>query len=493
MEKLQIKENFNIFGIATIIYALIYVVCMFDNGSGITYPIFAMASLVFIAFCVKKLGLFFRKGSLFYIASIMLLAISTFCTDDIRIIFFNKVGIFFLIITFVLHTAYGMDKWNLGKYISSIFIVLCSSLGEIVRPFSDGIWYLKNKVDKRNDKILYLLGGILITVPLFIIVLCLLSSADAIFGDMTKAVFEFFLFGNIFVAGFMFAFMFMMSYCILAFMEKRNLVQEVKDSRTGEPLLAIPVVFALSLMYMVFSGIQIASLFLRKMQLPENYTYASYAREGFFQLLLVSVINLIIVLVCLYRFKENKLLKGLLIIMSLCTFVMIASSAMRMILYIQYYYLTFLRMFVLWSLLVLTCIFMGILISIIKTDFPMFKYSMIVITCLYIGLSFSHPDYWIAKVNIAGMREQTNTSYDYYFLTKLNADAAPVLIDYMIEEGYCIEEFYENEDKYSNIVYNENTFGYEYLRRIEDRTYDNVGRRFNVSRYIGKNYYYLKK
>ena len=63
----------------------------------------------------------------------------------------------------------------------------------------------------------------------------------------------------------------------------------------------------------------------------------------------------------------------------------------------------------------------------------------------------------------------------------------------MIEEGYCIEEFYENEDKYSNIAYNKNTFGYEYLRRIEDRAYGNVGRRFNLSRYIGQKYYYLKK
>ncbi|MBR6697571.1 MAG: DUF4173 domain-containing protein [Lachnospiraceae bacterium] len=493
METLKVKENFKVFGIAAIIYALIYVICMFDNGSGVAYPVFVTCTFVFIFFCMKKLGVKLRKGSYFYIVSIMLIAIATFCTDDGRIIFLNKIAVFFLVITFVLHTAYDMDEWNLEKYILSVITVLCLSIGEIIRPFSDAIWYLKNKMDKRSNKIFYALAGTFIALPLFMLIFALLSSADAIFGEMSKKMYYLFSFGNIFLMGIMFTFMFMMSYCILAFMEKRNISKEVKDTKTGEPFLAIPVVFLLSVMYIVFSGIQIASLFLRKMQLPESYTYASYAREGFFQLLLVSMINLVIVIVCLYRFKENKLLKGLLIIMSLCTFIMIASSAMRMILYIQYYHLTFLRIFVLWSLLVLTFIFTGVLISIIKADFPILKYSVIVITCLYVGLSFSHPDYWIAKVNIEGMKEQTNTSYDYYFLTKLNTDAAPVLIDYMIEEGYCIEEFYENEDKYSNIAYNKNTFGYEYLRRIEDRAYGNVGRRFNLSRYIGQKYYYLKK
>ena len=59
----------------------------------------------------------------------------------------------------------------------------------------------------------------------------------------------------------------------------------------------------------LFSGIQIFGLFLGKMQLPEGYTYAQYAREGFFQLLAVSILNLILVLVCLSFFRESKVLK----------------------------------------------------------------------------------------------------------------------------------------------------------------------------------------
>ena len=48
--------------------------------------------------------------------------------------------------------------------------------------------------------------------------------------------------------------------------------------------------------YVLFCIIQIFSLFLGKMQHPAGYTYARYAREGFFQLLFVCMINVCLVL-----------------------------------------------------------------------------------------------------------------------------------------------------------------------------------------------------
>ena len=95
------------------------------------------------------------------------------------------------------------------------------------------------------------------------------------------------------------------------------------------------------------------------MRLPEGYTYSSYARQGFFQLLAVCIINLIIVLVCLGFFRESRVLKGILTVISLCTYIMVASSAYRMILYIQICQLTFLRIIVLWALAV-TALVLGL-------------------------------------------------------------------------------------------------------------------------------------
>ena len=146
-------------------------------------------------------------------------------------------------------------------------------------------------------------------------------------------------------------FMFWASYCLLSGLCKKELSEEVKDKKKGEPILAITITSLLSVLYLVFSGIQIIYLFMGQMQLPEGYTYAEYAREGFFQLLVVCIINLIIVLSTLTLFQESNILKGVLTVMSFCTFIMIASSALRMFLYIESYYLTFLRIFVLWTLM----------------------------------------------------------------------------------------------------------------------------------------------
>lgn len=488
----HVKENFHIFGVASFLYACLYAFCMYKNDAGITYTLLVVGGLFFIQYCFKKLDVEMKKESRFYMVSMVLLSISTFCTDDWRIIFFNKLGVFLLTISMVLGALYETKQWNLGKYLGSIVKVCFMSIGELGKPFSDLKWYCKNKLEKKNNKYLYVLMGIVITIPVFIVVFALLASADIVFNDMAKNLLKDVDFADAYLITLTIVSVFLATYCILAYLCKKTIKEEVEDSRKGEPLIAIPVVTILSLLYIVFSGIQIVYLFMRRMQLPTGYTYAQYAREGFFQLLAVSVINLVIVLIGLYYFKPSKVLKVVLTIMSLCTFVMIVSSAMRMMIYIMYYYLTFLRIFVLWGLVVLFLIFCGVIAYIVKGSFPLFRYSMIVVTCLYIALSFSHPDYWIAKVNLESTKPTRSEFFrgaayeDYYLLRTLSADAAPVLIDWIAEEGYSFEYYNLEFDRYP-IGFEEGDHEYEAYRYLRDLKYSctDIGiRNFNVSRFI---------
>ncbi len=499
----HIKENFHIYGVASILYGLLYVFCMFKNDAGITYPLFAAGTIGYILFVLRKLEMKLKKESRFYIISILLLGISTFCTDDGRIIFFNKTGVFLLTICMVLGVIYDTAQWNLGKYLGSIVRVCAMALCEINKPFSDFVWYCKNKLGQKHSKYLYLMIGLGITIPLFVVVFMLLTSADAVFRDMANNLFSGIMIGDWIIIAFMFLFMTMASYCLVVNISKKEIKEEVVDSRKWEPLIGIPVASVLSLLYLVFSGIQIVYLFLGNMQLPEGYTYAEYAREGFFQLLAVSIINLIIVLIGLYYFKPSKILKVVLTIMSLCTFIMIASSAMRMVIYIQYYYLTFLRILVLWSLAVLALIFAGVIVYIVKESFPLFRYSLIVFTCLYIGLSFSHPDYWIAKVNLESTNAMRSEFFkgaaydDYYFLSELSADAAPVMVEWIVEEGYSTNVYYGNNTTLENYMtmnggivnapgseINEKiSCAYWYLEGLREECSDMSLREFNLSRF----------
>ena len=78
----KVKENFHIYGIATFLYACLYALCMYRNSSGVSYPFFVAGSLFYICFCLAKLGISWKKEGAFYAISMMLLSISTFCTDD---------------------------------------------------------------------------------------------------------------------------------------------------------------------------------------------------------------------------------------------------------------------------------------------------------------------------------------------------------------------------------------------------------------------------
>lgn len=509
-ETRRMRNGFGFFGPATFAYAVLYAFCMFHNGAGITFPFFIAGSLLYLCFSLNKLGISLKKGSIFYMVSMMLLAVSTFCTDDARIISFNKTGIFLLMMSLLLKQFFDTSKWELGKYLLAICQLVFGCFGEIGKPFSDMAAYFKSSKNKHGKKIWYAVLGVVIAIPIFLVVLLLLSSADAVFRDMTNRVFDNINFGNICNVIFRIAFIYFASYMLTSFLCKRIISEDVKDKRKGEPIIAITITGMLSFLYLIFSGVQIIYLFLGKLQLPAGYTYAEYAREGFFQLLAVSILNLIIVLVAMSFFRENKVLKAVLTIMSLCTFIMIASSAMRMIIYIQYYYLTFLRILVLWALAVLFLLFAGVIANIVKKRFPLFTYSMVVVTVLYLVLSFMHPDYIIAAVNVANATgnesaleqseffKSNDPYHDYSYLCMLSADAAPVLIPYMAELGYDMADFAEaaNDPEYSlfSVAYEKydssvvrsrsNTFGYYYVDSLQEKLTSLTFRSFNVSRYM---------
>ena len=524
-EPQKLQNHFRFFGPATALYALFYAFCMYKNGSGITFPFFLAGSIYYFCSSMKRLGLTLKKGSVFYMAGMMLLAISTFCTDDGKIIALNKTGVFLLMISFLLKQFLRTEQWRLGKYFSAMMTLLFYSIGELPQVWLDAIEYSKKRKAGGGRKVGYVLLGLLIAAPLSLIVLVLLSSADAVFRQWTDTLISELYFGNLFGVLLWIVLWYFGVYMILSALCKKVVREDVKDRRNGEPLLAITVTGMLSLLYLIFSVIQIVYLFLGNMSLPKGYTYAEYAREGFFQLLAVSIINLIIVLFCMSYFRESTVLKGVLTVMSLCTFIMIASSALRMIIYIRYYYLTFLRILVLWSLATLFLLFAGVVISIYREEFPLFRYGMTVVSVLYLALSFAHPDYWIAKVNIANAPQsmeaaekfwngtgqwkvsgenffQASEPYqDFRYLSDLSADAAPVLIPYMERLGYDFRVFnstppegvkyfgfWDRVERYTGRNAagrgRPEGFGYYYLKYLSECTEDMGIRSFNVSRYM---------
>ena len=432
----RLKEHFPFFGIGSALYALFYTFCLYKNASGITYPFFVIGTLCYFFFSMRKLGVPYKKDSVFYIVSVVLLGISNCLTNSTPLLNLNKCGIFLLSFILMIHTIYLDKTWNFPKYLGAILETVGTVCACVFRPFSDMVSYFDAQKQLKTGKKSYfipVLIGIVITIPVLLIMTLLLASADAVFSDMLHNLFYAFNFVTIFQITFLTILVFFVSYAVYAALCTKKVKEDVNDHRVLEPVIAIIVTAALAVLYLMFSVIQILYLFIGNMQLPDGYTYSSYARQGFFQLLAVCILNLIIVLICLYLFRENTVLKVILTVISGCTFIMILSSALRMLMYIDRYNLTFLRIFVLWALAVIFLLMAGVTIFIYMNRFPLFTYSMVTVTVFYIGLSFAHPDYWIAKYNLNPAHLNYLNEYDVYdsqkYLSRLSADAAPILLN----------------------------------------------------------------
>ena len=477
--RIFMRKNYAFFGGASALYALFYTFCLYRNASGITWPFFAAGTLVYFYSCTRRSGVPWKKDSIFYLVSILLLGVSIFLTDNVAIHNVTKLGIFLLAVSMMLHQYLNDRKWNLSKYLLSLGQALLETVASLGYPVSDGNAWMKDRErDGKNTKGRYVLLGILILCPLLVIILALLASADLVFRELFIHLFDYVEPIDIFMVCFMLVTMFFASYSFIAMLNRRVLREECADKRRQEPVLAITVTSVLAFVYLIFCGIQIVYLFLRKSGLPEGQSYASYARQGFFQLLAVCVISLVIVLVCLSLFRESRVLKGILAVISLCTCCMVASSAYRMLLYIDAYRLTFLRVLVLWALAVIAVVLVGILCSIFRPHFPLFRYIMVVVTVFYIVLAYAKPDYWIARYNMEYVNRETGMELteeqraefygDFLYLSELSADAVPVLAS---EENY---EFLCGQTDSMK----------RYFDRMEARVEKDGIRSFNVSRYL---------
>ena len=448
----QKEECAKIYGklfLPSVIYAILYTFLLYKNFDSITMPLFVIATIGYCYYCTKCIHTVSLKTMIPYAIGMLLLGISTCCTSSGILLFFNFIGILLLLVYMMLHQFLNVKKWTLAKYTFAFWHFCVGSFGSIADFFRDRSYYRKQNPGKRNPKLGYILLGLGISIPFLVFVTALLCSADAVFDDFISRVFDFDLnFGDVWGITFTFICSLFLSYCGIRFLGEKKISENVPDLRRFEPLVANTILSLTAVIYLLFSVIQILYLFIGNMTLPEGYTYAQYAREGFFQLLFVSALNITLVVFFLGCFKDNLVLKILLTIISVCTYVMLASSALRMCMYISVYRLTFLRVFVLWFLALLALVLGGIILQIYRKSFPLFRYIIIVVSVCYIGFSFAHPDYWIAKYNLSHSTSIVD-SYDdgNSYLQRLSADAAPAIIG--CEEEW-VEEYKEELFRDSN-------------------------------------------
>ena len=304
----------------------------------------------------------------------------------------------------------GISSYILIDFLKAVLVIPFSGMGGIISAL----------FSKKNNKLGSVVGkiilGVIITIVPTTVVFSLLSF-DSGFTNLFGKIFSFNL-GDIIsqIVSIIFAFpvgayifrLFVSSFDKSA--KKLVTVEGCKKVSKDASFAPIITVFSATLpllfIYVVFFISQwqyYVSGFLGK--LPENLNYATYAREGFFQLLAVSAINLaVIAAIGIFAKKGTKTgdfaTKILKITICIFTLVLISTAISKLVLYIDEHGLTPKRVHAFWFMAVLTLIFIFVILKQFTYKIKLIPLSLAATVIMFFALGVSGSDGFIAKYNV---------------------------------------------------------------------------------------------
>ena len=443
--------------------SILNMLLFFEKTAGINVILFTILFILFIYYIFKNNDLIKNKKGLLFLIPIIILSFTYFIYDN-EFKYFNLIAIPILYILMFIYTI--KPTFNTKEIIDSFTKIIFNPLDRIPYFFSEikekSIESTKLSKENKNK-----IKSLLIVIPVVIIVLILLSTADQIFGNLFTSITNLFKDVNlttlilrlIWIVVLFIYLGALFNYIINKYSKEKNEVEEIKikiNDYTIKLLLTI-----LNVIYVVFDFIQIRSLVLKYGL--NNINYAEYARSGFFQLVAISILNLVIVLMS-KKTKETKYNKIMSIIMVGLTLIIIASSFMRMMMYESAYGYTLLRLLVYVCLITEVILLIPTVLYILDSKINIFKYYMIIIISVYTLINFVSVDYVIARNNIN--RYYNSKKLDLEYLMNDYTDNVPLLIELKNKT---------NDLKLKNDIN-------EYLKQIKDDNKSNDFREFNISR-----------
>ena len=451
----------------------------YNKTLGISYIIFIVLVLaVFLASfwgCLKKLN----NQAWFFVIPILLLSSTFFIFSNqvFKILNYLIVPILVIMLSSLVANINKSD-WSDIRFIGDIAKRIFVPFRFIHRPFLTLSRMTDNSSKGSKSRILpKVVIGILISIPLLAIILWLLSSADIVFKNIfinipLLKIFKHFL---IIISVSVYAICFLWAL-LKAFNERKKSTNgAVSTSSTPstnskastnsnantdgisstkiqwklflDPVVLLTILILVNAIYAVFSFIQFRYLFGgSSFALPSSFTYAEYARRGFAELVIVTIINFgILIFGITFVKKDSKriftAIRAFLTLLVIFTFILLISAFYRMLVYEQAYGFTYLRIFVQAFMIMLFFLFVINIIYIWYQKLPIIKTYFIISLAIYIIMNFANVDKIIADNNIN--RYFKTGQIDMVYLKGLSYDAVPEMEEFFIS----VKDSQDSKDK----------------------------------------------
>ncbi len=426
--------------VLSVLMGVVWQYFFFDKALGISFPLFIILIVLgFYGVIVNKTE---QKGALasWLIIPLLFFSWMVFVRDNTALTVFNVlISLYALSLLLYSMTSTRSLIKQIEKALSRALLVPFYSVMEFFRLFKKLPY--SNLPISGNKKLLLAIGrGALITIPIFVIFTVLFVSADAGFGDFIKSIVTFNIsidvklmwrvMLSIIIAGLIGG-----AYAY-SFYHTDTVAEKKEVLSTGQNRWIEIAVLLISLNILFFAFIIVQSTYLFggvEMVSKLGLTYAEYARRGFFELVVVSILTFIIVMACDYFQNKRrhvhgytfKIASSLIIVQTL---LIMTSAFYRLSLYESAFGFTLSRFFahtiIIWLGVMLVFLGYKILARLSSTRF--LQGSIISVLVVFGILNILNPERFIVGENIK--RFNATGKIDEAYLTQLSDDSVPAVI-----------------------------------------------------------------
>ncbi|KHE73228.1 DUF4153 domain-containing protein [Halobacillus sp. BBL2006] len=349
----------------------------------------------------------------------------------------------------VLITKPTSIRWHTPMFIKRMVHTVFESI-TYNAAFTKAIYnrLFKGVDENKSDVIKKLMLGLLIGVPLIIFIVGLLMQADQAFQELLGDIPSWFMNMNInefFIRAILSIMLGMLFFGVFQILprergQKEESSRETKKSKY-DGIVSIPVLILLNLVYFVFTIVQFTYFFGGELQ--GGMSYAEYARRGFFELLLVTLVNLTTLVLMLSLNKPQSrvikvVLKSMYSLLIVFSGVLLVSAFQRLTLYEQQYGYTMDRVLPHVFMVFLFVIFTYTLIKVWVEQLPLIHFYILTGLLFYTGLNAINVEKWTVQQNLERFEE--TEKIDVYYLSSLSYTGVDGLLN-----------LYEKAPEYPNL------------------------------------------
>ena len=415
-----------------------------------------------ISICIVFFGLFGGMGIGFTVSSLALVAamtvylikkdqVTVFSVSSVVISAFScivfvlyhddflsqAIAFLILIASGVLYTVSLCDKAVADNF-AGVLRLLYASIISPLENFAVPATALFRHDKKKNA--LQVLIAFLAAIPVLAVVIPLLVSSDAAFeGLVTKIISSL---GMSLLKLICSALLFMLIFafavsCKFRLFETDAKPADLTKARVIKTTFSITFLSIISFVYLVYILSQTAYFFSAFSGiLPAGYefSFAEYARRGFFETEIIAFINLIILTLSLtltVRREDGKLnvaFKALITFISAFTVLFIATAISKMIMYIGQYGLTRLRLFTSVFMVATAVVIIAFIVRVYVPRLNCMKYAVLISMALFTALCLAGIDRTVAAYNVDIFLNGKTDTVDVEMLSWLSDSATPYIL-----------------------------------------------------------------